>query len=1027
MASSIFLRPQGTNAVSGLLLVGEPSMTLTASATVNMGITPTGSGVMAAGAQTLTATTNSPAGYTLAITGGSSAAQLLTNAASISSPIALGSNTWGFAMNQVSSSSAANTITNGFDASYAVPTPSNTSKWADPLLAPTIKNTSQKVTNDVTTVYYGIKADTALTAGTYTSNIQYAATANTSTIVVPTIISVTPSSGPTTGGTPITIIGTGFTVDDASITTAVTIGTTACVNVTISSNTPISGQDTIYCNTPARAAGTVSAIVATWGGTATRTSAYTYIAPAVITSVSPSLASTIAGKESGPSFTIVGTSFTGATTVKIGDTTCTSFTIVSSTLINCIGANSYGLTTGDKSVVIDKSGVTSNDTIKVTYTDEKYPTMQSDDSYSQCSTTPTLFRDERDSQLYYVKRMVDNKCWMVDNLKYAGFGDLVVLGKYLTADGTNTQTAENVDVAKFADGGSNSYCSGSVNMPTSTNTRCGFLYSWYTATEGTGTFDMLTNGSQATGSICPANFRLPSTTSGTAGPTTAGTSVTRSDFTVLNASMNAGTLTTGVRANYLPGWQPDGAWQSVFAGNWSLTTSAVGTGGYYHSSTIGNSVDSVLNNGLYGIDATTVDLYVSNVKNGGFAMRCVMEDPEAGVPAGTNPPNISSTNPAVLDVYPTTGWGGDTVAITSNGLFTSVTNVTIGGTACISWRVVNSSLVSCVLPTKTSGTTNNIIVTNGGTNVTNASTYTHMKVTYFDPSASSVTINSVAYSYYPDGFTSANCSALTASNADLGNSPANSIAYVRDTRNGQVYRVKKMVDNKCWMVDNLKYIDTTIANTADGTTGMAYNSGDHINSGTTGKYNTVDGGMTQSSANTDKAIYNNPMAASGCYSSTYLPSGSLTHCGYLYNWYAASAGSGTYAAGTAYVQASDSICPANFRLPSARSGSTGSSNGSSLSAADFPVLNASMNAGTLTTGSTTSYPGGWQFTSAWGGSFSGRWDEALVYQGGAGYFWSSTISSSTYVYGASQGATQVTPGNANYYKYSGLAARCVIE
>jgi uncharacterized protein (TIGR02145 family) len=386
-------------------------------------------------------------------------------------------------------------------------------------------------------------------------------------------------------------------------------------------------------------------------------------------------------------------------------------------------------------------------------------------------------------------------------------------------------------------------------------------------------------------------------------------------------------------------------------------------------------------------------------------------------PSGTNPSNISTTNPAVLDVYPTTGWAGDTIAITSNGLFTDVTNVTIGGTACTKFGAVTESLVTCILPTKTAGTTNDIVVTNNGSNVTNASTYTHMKITYFNPSTSTVTVGGTTYNYYPSGFTSTNCSSMSTSNAAIGSTATASIAYFRDTRNNQTYKVKKMVDGKCWMVDNLKYIATD----------MTFNNGDHLNSGTTGKYNTIDGTNTQSDTNSNKKFYNNPMSDSYCYGLTGTISNTLTHCGYLYNWYAATNGTGTYAQNTQGNNVTGNICPANFRLPSGMSdGTTATSNGTSYNAADFAVLNASMNTGALATGSTSNYYTNWLPAGAWGGTYSGGWYSALSYQSTRGYYWSSTVYSAPSARLLSFDSTSVYPGSNDDVKYYGYAVRCVL-
>ena len=267
--------------------------------------------------------------------------------------------------------------------------------------------------------------------------------------------------------------------------------------------------------------------------------------------------------------------------------------------------------------------------------------------------------------------------------------------------------------------------------------------------------------------------------------------------------------------------------------------------------------------------------------------------------------------------------------------------------------------------------------------------------------------------------TNTNMSSFTG--VDCGSLSVGDIVSLTDERNGQTYRIKKMQDNKCWMVDNLKYAgeaNTDLAN-VDGTYGLVYNND-------SGKYNTVDGTRTQSTDNSDKAFYNNPMSRSYCYGTSIQSS--YTKCGYLYNWYAATAGTGTYATSTNGTNVSGSICPTGWRLPSATSdGSTATGNGTSYDAADFAVLNASMNAGSLTTGSTSDYPTGWQFTGAWSGVFSGSWNNGFLGQGSSGYYWSSTAYSSTFARILYFYSSHVNPGNDRNLKYYGYAIRCVMD
>ncbi len=83
-------------------------------------------------------------------------------------------------------------------------------------------------------------------------------------MAVPTITSVSPSSGPEAGGTPIHIIGTNFTG-----VTAVTIGGTAASMYSVTNAT------NILAVTPA-GTGTGDVVVTTAGGTATETDGFTY-------------------------------------------------------------------------------------------------------------------------------------------------------------------------------------------------------------------------------------------------------------------------------------------------------------------------------------------------------------------------------------------------------------------------------------------------------------------------------------------------------------------------------------------------------------------------------------------------------------------------------------------------------------------------------------------------------------------------------------------------------------------------------
>jgi PGF-pre-PGF domain-containing protein len=136
----------------------------------------------------------------------------------------------------------------------------------------------------------------------------------------PGITGISPSSGPTTGSTVVTITGTGFTG-----ATAVTFGGTAAASYTIDTATQITAT------TPAHATGTIDVTVTTPNGISAITAAdqFIYIAPPAITGISPS-----SGPTTGSTVvTITGTGFTGATAVTFGGTAAASYTVDSATRI----------------------------------------------------------------------------------------------------------------------------------------------------------------------------------------------------------------------------------------------------------------------------------------------------------------------------------------------------------------------------------------------------------------------------------------------------------------------------------------------------------------------------------------------------------------------------------------------------------------------------------------------------------------------------------------------------------------------
>jgi uncharacterized protein (TIGR02145 family) len=220
-------------------------------------------------------------------------------------------------------------------------------------------------------------------------------------------------------------------------------------------------------------------------------------------------------------------------------------------------------------------------------------------------------------------------------------------------------------------------------------------------------------------------------------------------------------------------------------------------------------------------------------------------------------------------------------------------------------------------------------------------------------------------------FTSTVIQDLTA--AECSSVTTGQIGEMTDIRNSQKYRVRKMEDGKCWMIDNLKlesgsYNGTTtdLVNSTDSVyINLGYYDGtDYWTSSTTPFIYDPEGLNFSSSCN-----YNSPY--------TYNVN-SLTGCGYLYNWSAATAATGNSLIGG--QEAPGSICPINWHLPSVTNFSD--------------LIVAMANSNSLGDSENLGPDGLWQ------GTFAHSWyyQEAPYNPGYDARYWSSTSDGSDLAY-----------------------------
>jgi hypothetical protein len=153
----------------------------TSNGTVTVNVTPTGAGAQTIASDTITVSTNDTLGYTLQIADTDATTTLVSGANNIAasagtqaSPIAQVVNTWGYRVDGLGGFGAGPTSGQASAAVGAIKfagLPANSSPN-------TIKTTATTASNDTTTVWYGVAANTTQPMGTYSDSITYTATAN---------------------------------------------------------------------------------------------------------------------------------------------------------------------------------------------------------------------------------------------------------------------------------------------------------------------------------------------------------------------------------------------------------------------------------------------------------------------------------------------------------------------------------------------------------------------------------------------------------------------------------------------------------------------------------------------------------------------------------------------------------------------------------------------------------------------------------------------------------------------------------
>lgn len=258
----------------------------------------------------------------------------------------------------------------------------------------------------------------------------------------------------------------------------------------------------------------------------------------------------------------------------------------------------------------------------------------------------------------------------------------------------------------------------------------------------------------------------------------------------------------------------------------------------------------------------------------------------------------------------------------------------------------------------------------------------------------------------------------------LASLTTNATYQIKDNRDNETYCVSKLADGNLWMLDNLA-LDLTNStvlnamsesntNASSTTLGYLKNGGGTTSDkyAITGVVNWTDSPTYASSRSFSDPLVN--MASKDVIPTDATSTAGGYKIGSYYNYCAASAGSYCYGNGTSYGtssgNATESICPAGWRMP------TGNTSG------EFSALANAIYGSTSSTSDATAYA---NYRSALHLPLSGYFNNGSPYgQGSNGLWWSSTRINNNTMYGLYANTPTIYPADSSNRSY-GYSLRCV--
>lgn len=234
------------------------------------------------------------------------------------------------------------------------------------------------------------------------------------------------------------------------------------------------------------------------------------------------------------------------------------------------------------------------------------------------SAVLTLSDPRGSGQTYQVAKLADNNCWMLNNLKLGSTtGDI-------TLTPADTNIAADFTLPQVVTTGTADYDNPGAYGPVpgdtgSGATNYGYLYNWPAATAGESRTSHTHEDGDAPYSICPANWRLPTSRWDAAWENFSG------DFPALDIAFGGTGEGSWSGEPNIAQWQNEGAFKGVFAGYWWEGFNGQGDYGVvWSASARPDNADDAFG---AGFDPGYVSPASYYGRANGFGVRCLLSQP----------------------------------------------------------------------------------------------------------------------------------------------------------------------------------------------------------------------------------------------------------------------------------------------------------------------------------------------------------------------------------------------------------------